>query len=320
MDRILAVVPVRNRKATTRQALANLRVTLRRDFVLDILVIDDGSDDGTAGMLSVEFPEVAVIQGDGQLWWGGALNIGFNYAVKCGYKYVYVMNDDVELRLDAIVELHDAARKYSGAVCGSLVIYENARVLSAEFGFRGLLGKVHSLSNGRSIESISEEIIDSETLSTRSTLIPCEILQRGLFVDVKRFPHHFSDYDYFDRVRRAGFRILVVTRSVATSDMSSSSFHRLIASSSVGAVLSTFSDIKYANNVWTQWHMASKHASLPWAIFRFIGFMMPYAYWLTMRIILPREYLVRLLGHVGRHPMLGRHSKIAREVEPKVDF
>jgi len=67
---IYILIPVHNRKEFTRQCLLSLRKQTYKK--IKIVVIDDGSLDGTGGMLAREFPAVHVIKGDGNLWWADA--------------------------------------------------------------------------------------------------------------------------------------------------------------------------------------------------------------------------------------------------------
>lgn len=62
------VIPVYNRLECTKRIVACLR-TQAVDEELKILVVDDGSTDGTAEYLSLQH-DIEVIQGDSTLWWG----------------------------------------------------------------------------------------------------------------------------------------------------------------------------------------------------------------------------------------------------------
>ena len=57
------VIPVYNRRDITRNCLLSLREQTHTDF--QVVVIDDGSTDGTSEMIQKEFPEVVLLMGDG---------------------------------------------------------------------------------------------------------------------------------------------------------------------------------------------------------------------------------------------------------------
>lgn len=295
MDRILAVIPVHNRREMTLAILGQLQTVKRTGFHLDVLVIDDGSSDGTSMMVTKRFPEVFLVRGDGNLWWGGALNVGFRYALDHGYDYIYTLNNDIVLHEDTLEQLHQTAGRLPNTVCGSIVLDENDRILGAGYTFDGFLHKHRCHNKSKSYESVSQDFLPCETLSTESTLIPAGVLKQGLFIDNKRFPHNYSDLDFFDLVRRKGFKLVIVRGSVIHARESSSNYHLFIANKNTQEILKSFFDIKYAFNLNTQKNIAFRDANSITGTIRFIYFMLPYVLWFALKLLLPRETLRRVL-------------------------
>ena len=95
MDKIAIIIPVFNRKNTTLNCLYQLQNITRKGFAIDIIVIDDGSTDGTSDALRQNYPDTILLKGGGNLWWSGGVNKGFEYALKEKYEFVYTINDDV---------------------------------------------------------------------------------------------------------------------------------------------------------------------------------------------------------------------------------
>ena len=62
---IYIVIPVFNRKQFTKDCLDSLRKQTDKRF--KVVVVDDGSTDGTSDMLKEEYPEVHILYGDGNL-------------------------------------------------------------------------------------------------------------------------------------------------------------------------------------------------------------------------------------------------------------
>ena len=77
---IYVVIPVHNRKDFTRNCLLSLQKQSFQAF--EVVIVDDGSTDGTAEMLREEFPELPVLKGDGNLWWTASVNMGIKYALE----------------------------------------------------------------------------------------------------------------------------------------------------------------------------------------------------------------------------------------------
>lgn len=109
MDRKIVIIPTYNEKE-------NIAAITRRVFGLDgnyeILVIDDGSPDGTASIvkeLMKDFPErLHLIERSGKLGLGTAYITGFKWALEQGYDYVFEMDADFSHDPDDLPRLYSA--------------------------------------------------------------------------------------------------------------------------------------------------------------------------------------------------------------------
>lgn len=92
---IFIVIPVYNRKALTRGCLYSLQQQTDNEF--RIIVVDDGSTDGTDKMIQNEFPNITLLKGDGNLWWTGAVNKAVQHVLsECQLEdYILLLNDDL---------------------------------------------------------------------------------------------------------------------------------------------------------------------------------------------------------------------------------
>lgn len=93
------------------------------DGGFDLLVIDDGSPDGTASVVErrrAEFPErLFMIERAGKLGLGTAYLTGFKWALEQGYDYVFEMDCDFSHDPDDLIRLYEAAEKGGDVVVGS---------------------------------------------------------------------------------------------------------------------------------------------------------------------------------------------------------
>ena len=82
---------------------------------LEIIAVDNASEDRTAETLHVDFPKVQVFALVKNLHYAGAVNFGL---MQARGEYVFVLNQDVELEPDCIARLHRkaAASPQAGAV------------------------------------------------------------------------------------------------------------------------------------------------------------------------------------------------------------
>ena len=77
-----------------------------------VLIIDDGSPDGTASIvksLQKEFPEkLHIIEREGKLGLGTAYITGFKWALEHQYEYIFEMDADFSHNPDDLIKLHKA--------------------------------------------------------------------------------------------------------------------------------------------------------------------------------------------------------------------
>ena len=105
----LVIIPTYNEKENI-EAISRAVFALEGGF--NILVIDDGSPDGTADIvkgLMEEFPErLFMIQREGKLGLGTAYITGFKWGLEKGYDYIFEMDADFSHNPDDLPRLLDA--------------------------------------------------------------------------------------------------------------------------------------------------------------------------------------------------------------------
>ncbi len=109
MDRKIVIIPTYNEKENI-EAITRKVFSLPGDF--HVLVIDDGSPDGTAAILKTlqtEFPErLHLLERSGKLGLGTAYLTGFRWSLEHGYDYVFEMDADFSHNPDDLLRLHAA--------------------------------------------------------------------------------------------------------------------------------------------------------------------------------------------------------------------
>ena len=120
MNRKIVIIPTYNEKE-------NIEAIIRKVFSLEggyhILVIDDGSPDGTAAIVNnlVEgFPErLFMIDRSGKLGLGTAYLTGFKWALDHGYDFIFEMDADFSHNPEDLPRLHEACAECGGLAIGS---------------------------------------------------------------------------------------------------------------------------------------------------------------------------------------------------------
>ena len=94
---VYVVVPAHNRRELT---LACAEAIEAQSYTpKTVIVVDDGSTDGTAAALAATFQSVVVLHGNGNLWWTGAVNKGIEWVLaRCANSdFVLTLNYDTRV-------------------------------------------------------------------------------------------------------------------------------------------------------------------------------------------------------------------------------
>ena len=109
MDKKIVIIPTYNEKENI-EAIIRKVFSLPKDF--QVLVIDDGSPDGTAGIvkkLQEEFPErLHLLERSGKQGLGTAYLTGFKWSLENGFDYIFEMDADFSHNPDDLLRLYAA--------------------------------------------------------------------------------------------------------------------------------------------------------------------------------------------------------------------
>ena len=216
--KIYIVIPVHNRKALTKDCLQSLQQQSDENF--EIVVIDDGSTDGTGEMIRQQFPDVVLLQGDGNLWWVGAVNEGIRHVLDiCNPDdYILLLNDDLIVPQNCISQFRKLASTFPNTLIGSVVVDINDRDIVAKGGVRinWITAKHHKLNQGKVLSSFPEGFyVEVSFLTGRGVLIPSKV-----FRDVGLYKAHYvqcGDPELTVRAAKAGYRLIVSYDAVVFS-------------------------------------------------------------------------------------------------------
>ncbi len=142
MKENLVIIPTYNEKENIERII---RYVFNLPMQFDILIIEDGSPDGTADIvkrLMREFPDrLHIIERKGKLGLGTAYITGFKWALERDYQYITEMDADFSHNPDDLIRLHDACANGADVAVGSryktgvnVVNWPMGRVLMSYYG------------------------------------------------------------------------------------------------------------------------------------------------------------------------------------------
>lgn len=169
---------------------------------LEIVVVDNGSTDGTVEMLGRDFPGVAVLALPANLGFAEANNLAFRRALARGAEYVALVNNDVEVGPGWLRALLDAADTNPAAAlfCGTLLFRDERPDLVNSTGVViDSLGRAKDRDFRVPLESLRRGDGPVQGITGGAALIRTQLLRRiGLFD-----PDYFAYYEDVELSLRA---------------------------------------------------------------------------------------------------------------------
>ena len=215
---VVLVLPVHNNKEDTKEFLESLKQTSYPNY--KVIIIDDGSTDGTEEMLRQEYPGVILLKGDGNLWWSGATNMGIEKAIDIKADYVLLggMNDTV-VDSKFISTLVDTAEKNPKSIVTSKVYhYGDPKRIQLAGGDINWLKYWRSLGiKGIGSGDMDKGQHDAQRdvkFATMSILVRTTFLSDIGMIDSKTFPQYWGDTDFTYRAYKKGYRIIYEPKSM----------------------------------------------------------------------------------------------------------
>jgi glycosyltransferase involved in cell wall biosynthesis len=201
------IIPVHNRKATTKACLDCLR--LQGVFACaTVCVVDDACTDGTRTMLESEFPEVHCVNGNGHLYWGGGILEGMKVAHAGDADVMVWLNDDC-LPAEGAIDLLIGRVLESKGICGGVCRDpENSSVVT----YSGTKEGHEDMVSPGPGEFVQVDLINGNLVAVHR-----EVVDRIGFPPGLELPHYGGDSIYGLRARRAGIPCEVCGDAIATN-------------------------------------------------------------------------------------------------------
>ena len=224
--RVTVVIPNWNGERFLSTCLGSLRRQSYEDF--DVVLVDNGSTDGSVAFARDNFPEISVLPLPENLGFSAAVNAGI---LASETEHVALLNNDTETDpkwLEALVEAADSYPE-AGFFASKLVDFADRRVLDGAGDVLRRSGLPYRLGHGEPDGGRYDK-----TAFVFGACAGAAMYRRGMLDDVGLFDEDFfancEDGDLSFRAQLAGYRCLYVPGSVVYH-MGSATFGRRSATS-----------------------------------------------------------------------------------------
>lgn len=214
MKKVVVVVLNWNGWRDTQACIASLQNLDYPNFGL--IVVDNGSTDGSQGHIEARFPAIKVLQTGANLGFGGGCNAGIRQALDQGAVYVWLLNSDATVDVNALTEMVRVAEEQALVGAVGSVLYEADKPEQIQLWGGGKVQLWTGFSRHQKSSAQLDFISGASMLLRREALV-----QVGLFDD-KTFFMYWEDSDLGFRLRQAGWQLAVAEKSYVWHKLSAS--------------------------------------------------------------------------------------------------
>jgi len=263
---IATIVPIHNGWEFTEKFLISYYKSLSLSPIKDkctLIIVDDGSTDGSVEWISEHYPDVRVLRCSGDLWWSASINMALNHIRDMTFTHFLLFNNDNILDINYFSNLHTAIHTIGNdKIISSKVI----NTFPAEYVIYGGITYDRKRSNYISNKDPQAPAVVN-TAGGMGVLIPLAVIDKvGLF-DAANFPQKSGDTDFFLRADMKGIGVNYYPDLVVYNDNRISGYSD---KSTIKGVRDAYSYPKGYMNIMIDLKLFLRHGNNFWGIYRVI--------------------------------------------------
>jgi len=214
-EHIVVVVVTYNGMAWAERCFGSLRAS---SHPVQVVVVDNGSTDGTADHIRSSYPEAVLFCSDTNLGFGQANNKGMRWALDHGADHVFLLNQDAWVLPDTIRKLLDAAVSHPGhGIISPLHLNGSGSDMDTNFAHFVTEDRCPGLLSDLAAKRCGDGIYEAEFVNAAAWLVTRECLMTVGGFDPSFF-HYTEDNNYVDRLHFHGLGLAVLPSAIIHHD------------------------------------------------------------------------------------------------------
>ncbi|MDD5317640.1 MAG: glycosyltransferase family 2 protein [Candidatus ainarchaeum sp.] len=177
---------------------------------VEVIVVDNGSSDGSRQMVEDLFPGVVLEKNRENMGFAKASNQGIRRA---SGEFVVLMNNDVEVGPGWQAGLLDAARQGKAGIAGGKLLFPDGRIQHAGCMVRPW--GIERIGYGERDDGRFDARREVDYVTGALMLVKREVIEKIGLLDEEFSPAYYEETDYCWRARKAGFRVVYAPETVA---------------------------------------------------------------------------------------------------------
>ena len=182
----------------------------------DIILVDNGSADGSGEQLKKDHPEIVFIKSIVNTGFTGGNNLGLQYSLDNGYTYSLLLNNDTLTEPDFLTQLVEYMNEHpdTGAIQPRIFFNHNRTLLwNAGSYYSRFWGYTYTEGYNRVSNTDDEKIKEVDWITGCAFLTRNSILEKIGLLKEKYFIY-YEDVDLSFRIKNEGYKLIYYPESV----------------------------------------------------------------------------------------------------------
>lgn len=297
MPNVAIVVPNWNGEDFIAECLESLE---KQSLKAEIVVVDNGSHDNSTSIIKNKFPGVTLLEFSNNAGFSGGVNRGIKYAVKNGFEYVALFNNDAVAQKDWLKNLLAAmeSSKKTGIVTGKFM-QSDRKTIDSTGEIMRRNGMPHP--RGRDEVDTGQYNVGEQVFAATggASLYRIKMLEQiGLFDE--KFFAYLEDVDISFRAQLAGWKVYYEPKAIA--------YHKVGGTSSKLGPFSRYHSTKNFHILFLK--------NMPGAIFwKYFPLAVLQSFRMAVGSIIHRQYLTHIKGYFAAVLLIPHAIKERRKIQ-----